>query len=945
MTSMLTWAYLGVGILLGEALAGPVMPTTGSVHNLVVFIRFADQPAFARPLSDYEGLFNSASASLKNFYLENSYGKLTVNSSFYPTSSGAVLSYQDAHSTGYYQPFNASTNPQGYQGAQSTSRENALVTQALNAIAAQIPSNLNLDINGDGYLDHVTFEVYSSDAHPLPGLFYSRATLDASDGVTVKDLKLGNYTWVTSPQDNPVAYPGGTEIHEMGHSLGYPDLRANNGRTPVGAWDVMSLSTPVHSGAYMKNRFTRWIADIPEITAYGSYTLNDITQPLNNAYRLKLPGSNEFLVLEYRRASGPFESNLPASGLCITRVNESAGVYGNLGGPPYFLYYFRPDGYTSSDGPNQVTCFDAEAGHAQFNDHSNPSCFLSDGRPCGISIYNIGAASGPSMSFSVGDPAVAVVSRSLSGYLYNGGNRVAGATVRLSGDATGSMTTGSLGKYLFLVSDGGNYTVTPIQPDLTFLPASQSYTQINADQVKNFAATNKTVVISGKVVQAGLPVSGAAVYCTGGNYPPSGTTDASGMYSFTVHVGFDYEVWPSHADYYFAPASKVLQNLTASQTVNFAGTPRSQPPNTTNLTNASPLTVAPGQTVIAPVSTTVSGATITLTRSVATVNPAPVNLRIGSESLALTPLGADAVIQLKAITVDGVPALVPTLVQGQVAASAGPNQALLATGRTVASVRAGTSGASITQSADESGAGELSVLTGELRLPASSFLPLSLVSGKVFADETARWDSSGKVVQVRLTTNVGAGGDPWKSALPASVQRLPAVADLRGTPGRLNGSTPLAGLAAAVSQAMGVAMQSWEQNNMGVVTLKFAGGALHVLPVGAVVVDTSVSDGVTVANGGVSVASQGLVVQVVPSTGNYTEFAARLRAVSADTSITVGNDGTMHFSLAGAMYALLPDYLAAAAPVGRAPGAVWVDETGKLFMAYADGSAQGFTLQ
>jgi len=112
----------------------------------------------------------------------------------------------------------------------------------------------------------------------------------------------------------------------------------------------MSLSRPVDNGAYMKYRFTHWIADIPEITSYGTYSINDLRQSTNNSYKLKLPNSTEFLILEYRKAAGPFESNLFASGLCVTRVNEAAGIWGNLGGPPFFLYYFRTNGTPSNDG-------------------------------------------------------------------------------------------------------------------------------------------------------------------------------------------------------------------------------------------------------------------------------------------------------------------------------------------------------------------------------------------------------------------------------------------------------------------------------------------------------------------------------------------------------------------------------------------------------------------
>ena len=544
-------------------------PTTGTINNLVVFIRFSDQPEFTLPLSYYDNLFNLAGNSLKNFYLENSYNTLTVNSTFYPSSGGSVISYQDSYPTSYYQPYNASANPLGYQGAEGTARETALVTNALNAISAQIPAGLNLDGDNDGYIDHITFEVYSTALNPQPVMFYSRATYDTSGGIAVNGKNAGSYTWVAASQDAPGMYPGSTEIHEMGHSFGYPDLRANSGRTPVGNYDVMSLAVPVHSGAYLKYRFTKWISNIPEITSYGTYSINDITQSTNNSYRINLP-NNEFLILEYRKAAGPFESNLPASGLCITKVNESAGMWGNLGGPPFYLYYYRTDGTTSSDGIGaNFQCLNAESGRTQFNDYSNPACFLSDGSACGISIYDIGTTAGSSITFSVGDPNTTVVTHVISGYLNNGGNRVNGATVTLSGDATGSVTTVNLGKYLFTVNAGGSYTITPAKANLTFSPFNMTFNNVTSDQTQNFPATNNTNTISGTITSAGTPLSGVTVNCSVGNCPSPVTTDATGTYSFIVNAGGNYDVSPAKTNYFFSPYKKSFTNVTTDQVQDF----------------------------------------------------------------------------------------------------------------------------------------------------------------------------------------------------------------------------------------------------------------------------------------------------------------------------------------------------------------------------------------
>jgi hypothetical protein len=467
-------------------------------------------------------------------------------------------------------------------------------------------------------------------------------------------LKVGPYTWNTASQDFQALPLASTEIHEMGHSLGYPDLRGNTGRTPVGNYDVMSISTAAtHAGAYEKFRFTNWIAAIPEISAYVSYTLNDLTQSSNNAYKIKLANTNEFLVLEYRRASGPFESHLPGSGLCVTRVNESAGMWGNLGVPPFFLYYFRVDGTLASDGVGaNFTCLSAETGRTQLNDQSNPFCFLSDGSACGISIYNVGSASGASISFALGDPSVATVNRVISGYLYNGGSRVSGASVSLSGDASGTSITDSLGRYLFVVNNGGNYVVTPTKVNLSFSPPNVAYANIAGDQVQNYSATNNTNTISGTVTSGGQPVGGVVVSCTGGNYPAPVTTDASGTYAFTVYAGGDYVVRPTKTNYFFAPTTKNLTNVTTDLTgQDFSTSTATVTLSGTVTINGNPLSgvdvSAPGANTASPITTTASGAyffTVTIgDGSTYTVTPSSALYKFSPASIFYTGLFSNQV--------------------------------------------------------------------------------------------------------------------------------------------------------------------------------------------------------------------------------------------------------------------------------------------------------------
>ncbi len=81
--------------------------TTKTLNNIVVFIRFADQPEFPTSFGyTYSQLFNSMSSganSMRNYFKEVSYDQLDVISHFYPINNGTtILSYQDSYVRDYY---------------------------------------------------------------------------------------------------------------------------------------------------------------------------------------------------------------------------------------------------------------------------------------------------------------------------------------------------------------------------------------------------------------------------------------------------------------------------------------------------------------------------------------------------------------------------------------------------------------------------------------------------------------------------------------------------------------------------------------------------------------------------------------------------------------------------------------------------------------------------
>ncbi|MBU1721096.1 MAG: M6 family metalloprotease domain-containing protein, partial [Bacteroidetes bacterium] len=383
-------------------------PQTGDVNNLVVYIRFSDEIEWTDDTTTYFNKFNNTTAgynSMRNYYDEVSYGQLDISSTFYPQPSGStVISYQDANPRSYYQIYDASTNPGGYQDdAERTSREHTLLKNAVADIASEVPGGLDIDGDNDGFVDNVCFIVtgvpdgWSELLWPHRWALYSQTAM--INGKRVWDY---NFQIRSSLNSSGV----GVLCHEMFHSIGAPDLYhyVDNGISPVGPWDIMEndANPPQHMSAYMKYRYGGWISDIPEITSDGDYTLNPLVSSTNNCYKIASPNSTtEYYVLEYREDTGPFESSLPNSGLLVFRINTDEDGNGNADGPPDEVYLYRPNGTTVVDGSVYQAFFSAASGRTAINDATNPDPFLSDGSAGGLDISAIGAA-GATISFHVG---------------------------------------------------------------------------------------------------------------------------------------------------------------------------------------------------------------------------------------------------------------------------------------------------------------------------------------------------------------------------------------------------------------------------------------------------------------------------------------------------------------------------------------------------------------
>ncbi|MCK9422714.1 MAG: M6 family metalloprotease domain-containing protein [Bacteroidales bacterium] len=376
-------------------------PHTGTMNNLVVYIRFNDDTEFSTPRQTFDNLFNPPSGTtLKSYYLDVSYNTFTISSTHYPACDLTInLSYRDSHNRNYFQPYNAVTNPDGYRNDnQRKLREHTLLRDAVVWINVNspVPGDLNLDGDNDGKVDNVCFVIRGGNGAWAELLWAHRWALTSFD-VYINGKMVYDYTFQPETQ---VAV--NTLCHEMFHALGAPDLYhyTDNGIAPVGPWDLMESGIG-HMGAYMKWKYTNhaWINSIPEITTSGTYSMHPLASASNNCYKIASPYTqSQYFIVEYRKKEGTFEGTLPGSGLLVYRIDTTE--VGNADGPPDEVYIYRPGGTLSTNGSPNIANYSSGSGRTAMNETTDPTSFLQDGSPGGLFFMNVTSAD-TTISFTV----------------------------------------------------------------------------------------------------------------------------------------------------------------------------------------------------------------------------------------------------------------------------------------------------------------------------------------------------------------------------------------------------------------------------------------------------------------------------------------------------------------------------------------------------------------
>jgi immune inhibitor A len=315
-----------------------------SGNTPVLLVDFSDNAHSYADSAFEQLLFGSGTASMRDYYLEASYGKLAIGgevAGWY--RAGQPYSYYVGDSFGIYGDF-----PRNSQG----------LVAALVSAADPYVDFSQFDLDHDGVVDNLLVvhagpgaeetgshqSIWSHKWQLSDATFGSPGPVQTQDGVTVDAFSI-----------EPERFSDGRLMsigvfcHEFGHLLGMPDLYdtdySSNGLgnfclMAAGSWARASESDPpgscpVHPCAWNKY-LLGWVR--PESVEQGGVdsvrgarlaaapaspaAYRVLSNPGGVDWRADGTGSGEYLLVENRQRFG-FDRGLPGSGLLILHVDES----------------------------------------------------------------------------------------------------------------------------------------------------------------------------------------------------------------------------------------------------------------------------------------------------------------------------------------------------------------------------------------------------------------------------------------------------------------------------------------------------------------------------------------------------------------------------------------------------------------------------------------------
>jgi len=403
--------------------------SVGDVNALCVLAAFANK-AFVRTPEEFDALMNQvgystggAKGSVRDYYLENSYGLVTLH----VTVVGPVTV---SHNTSYYGESSTYGDPSGR-------RYQVFAREVIDLIDPTV--DFSQFANASGLVEnfHIIFAGYGDEAIGNHMQIWSHEW-DLGTTVTKDGVKLSNYS--CSPELRGSSGQNLTYIgviaHEMCHIFGSPDyydISANGGGTDFigsGNWDLMAGGSwndngrqPASINPYQKIQFG-WIT--PQTLTPGSSVGNmppSAKDPV--IYKVEANSDGEHYLLDNKQAVG-FDTSLPGHGLLIWHIANTVSDYGPNDNPPLQMYPVCASSSTAIPGNtvssygsiNSAGCpFPGTSRKTEFTDTSTPQAFTWTGlKGIGKPITNITENADHTVAFNYIADAVSDPVTNLQGF-------------------------------------------------------------------------------------------------------------------------------------------------------------------------------------------------------------------------------------------------------------------------------------------------------------------------------------------------------------------------------------------------------------------------------------------------------------------------------------------------------------------------------------------------
>lgn len=384
-------------LMVGDGQPGTVAPPSGTIRALVLLVDFSDQPAdtilhdgawFERMLFD-----PTNPGSMTNYYLANSYGKLSVTGEIrgwfrLPQTMTYYADYR--RGMGYY-PKNAQKMIEDAVAAADGAVD-------FSEFDNDGPDGVPASGDDDGVVDYLLVVHAGHGYEWTLNREHIHSHAGAIRGETVDGVRVIFYA--TEPEDGRV----GTFAHELGHLVGLPDLYdVRLSSFGLGMWSLMAYgswgggdgSAPVGLDAWSKVKLGFVAPDTvsENITDFALPCVEE--QPVVVRLWSEGRGGSEYFLIENRKATS-YDSYLAfvGEGLLVYHIDER--FKDNSGDGGQLVYLEQADGRYDLDQPryfgfgsDRGDPFPGWTANRAFSWNTTPGNLSSEGVPTEVSIRDI----------------------------------------------------------------------------------------------------------------------------------------------------------------------------------------------------------------------------------------------------------------------------------------------------------------------------------------------------------------------------------------------------------------------------------------------------------------------------------------------------------------------------------------------------------------------------